>query len=128
MKKAINSNVVAANAFLTTQLDALDVEQIKWYVDNVREKTNYKTDLFVGGFDINSFIHQYDFAFNMSKDTKYIYLLSEMKDKKVLKGYFRQDLPDYFIEILKEIGTELLHSQIEKDKSKPVQMQYYKKK
>ena len=125
MKKVINSNIVAANAFLTTEEDVLDVELIKLYVDKVREKTNYKTNYFIGSFDPTIFAHQFDFAFVMDKTYKYIYLLTEMQNKRVLKGYFRQNLPKNFIKILKETGQELLideaNMEIKKEEKKKKQ-------
>lgn len=118
MIKVVNANIVAANAFLTTKQDVLEKELIKKYVDKVREKTNYKTDFFIGGFDTTLFAKQYDFIFNIDKCNENIYILTDVKDRRVLKGYFRRGLPKKFIEILKETGKELIEEQLEVEKQK----------
>ena len=128
MRKVVNANTVAANAFLTTKQDVLEVEKIKKYVDKVREKTNYKTNVFIGGFDVTYFVNQCDFAFNMDKYNRNVYILSDMKDRDVLKGYFRRSLPKDFIKIMKETGKELLEEELEEKLSeiKPTEKEYVK--
>lgn len=106
MRKSINANIVAANAFITTGEKILNKEEIVEYVDMVREKSNYKTDSFVGGFEVNSFARYFDFIFGESRDKRDLYILAEMDDIRLLKGYFRRRLPKYFIRILEETGIE----------------------
>jgi hypothetical protein len=122
MGKVVNANIVAANAFLTTERDVLDKKQIIDYVNRVREKSNYKTDVFIGSFDVAHFVKDCDFAFNIDRENKYVFILTEMKDRRVLKGYFRQSLPKTFIKLMKETGKELLEDELkeilEKDKQK----------
>lgn len=123
MRRVVNANIVAANAFLTTEQDVLDKEQIKRYVDKVREKSNYKTKFFIGGFDITQFTKQLDFIFNVDRENKYVYILTDVNDKRVLRGYFRKDMTSSFVKILKEAGKELMQEELEKERSK----QYVKK-
>lgn len=111
MRKVINSNIIAANAFISTNRIILESEQVERYVEIVREKTNNKTDFFIGGFDLNSFVRQFDFAFAMSKDKKYVYVLNEVKDREVLIGYFRHDLGNKFNKILNKSGLDLFHDE-----------------
>lgn len=106
MRKSINANIVAANAFITTGEKILTKEEVVKYVDMVREKSNYKTDSFVGGFEVNSFARYFDFIFGESRDKTDLYILSEMDNIRLLKGYFRRRLPKYFIRILEETGIE----------------------
>lgn len=106
MRKSINANIVAANAFITTGEKILTKEEVVKYVDMVREKSNYKTDSFVGGFEVNSFARYFDFIFGESRDKRDLYILSEMDNIRLLKGYFRRRLPKYFIRILEETGIE----------------------
>lgn len=106
MRKSINANIVAANAFITTGEKILNKEEVVEYVDMVREKSNYKTDSFVGGFEVNSFARYFDFIFGESKDRRDLYILAEMDNIRLLKGYFRRRLPKYFIRILEETGIE----------------------
>jgi len=106
MRKSINANIVAANAFITTGEKILNKEEIVEYVDMVREKSNYKTDSFVGGFEVNSFARYFDFIFGESRDKRDLYILAEMDNIRLLKGYFRRRLPKYFIRILEETGIE----------------------
>ena len=112
-RQIIDQNKVAANAFLTTKEDALDVDQVKRYVELVSEKINGKTNMFVGGLDIHEFLARYSFAFCVNQKYKYIYLLSEIKNGKILEGLFREGLPEEIIPILKETGRELSLEQIE---------------
>lgn len=122
MGKVVNANIVAANAFLTTERDVLDRYQIIDYVNKVREKSNYKTDVFIGSFDVTHFVKECDFAFNIDKENRNVYILTDMKDRKVLKGYFRRSLPKDFIKLMKDTGKELLEEELEelleKDKQK----------
>ena len=106
MRKSINANIVAANAFITTGEKILNKEEIIEYVDMVREKSNYKTDSFVGGFEVNNFARYFDFIFGESRDKRDLYILAEMDNIRLLKGYFRRRLPKYFIRILEETGIE----------------------
>ena len=64
MRRVVNTNIVAANAFLTTKQDVLDKEDIKRYVDIVREKANYKTKFFIGSFDVTQFTKHIQFFIN----------------------------------------------------------------
>lgn len=118
MNKIINTNVVAANAFISTGLDVLEKEKVEKYVRIVREKTNYKTNIFIGGFDISSFLIQFDFAFGTDKSRKKIYVLKEYNSKKVLTGFFRINLPNHFIDILDKSGEELLEEIQNKEENK----------
>lgn len=118
MNKIINTNVVAANAFISTGLDVLEKEKVEKYVRIVREKTNYKTNIFIGGFDISSFLIQFDFAFETDKSRKKIYVLKEYNSKKVLTGFFRINLPNHFIDILDKSGEELLEEIQNKEENK----------
>lgn len=118
MNKIINTNVIAANAFISTGLDALEKEKVEKYVRIVREKTNYKTNIFIGGFDISSFLIQFDFAFETDKSRKKIYVLKEYNSKKVLTGFFRINLPNHFIDILDKSGEELLEEIQNKEENK----------
>lgn len=111
MRRVINSNVIAANAFISTNRIILESEQVERYVEIVREKTNYKTDFFIGGFDINNFVKQFDFAFAMSKDKKYVYVLNNVKDREVLIGYFRHDLGGKYNKLLNKSGLDLFHDE-----------------
>lgn len=122
MRRVVNANIVAANAFLTTEQDVLDKEQIKKYVDKVREKTNYKTKFFIGSFDVTQFTKQLDFIFNVDRENKYVYILTDVNDQRVLKGYFRKDMTNCFVKILKEAGKELMQEEIEKIKEKEKQL------
>ena len=121
MRKSINSYVVAANAFITTGEKILSKEEIVEYVNMVKEKTNYKTDAFVGAFEVNSFARYFDFIFGESRDKRDLYILADMDNIRLLKGYFRRRLPKYFIRIMEETGIEF-----EKNKSKEFQKRLVK--
>ena len=112
MRRVVNANIVAANAFLTTKQDVLDKKDIKRYVDIVREKANYKTKFFIGSFDVTQFTKQLDFIFNVDRENKYVYILTEVNDDRVLRGYFRRDMTSSFVKILKEAGKELLEEEL----------------
>ncbi len=125
MRRVVNANIVAANAFLTTKQDVLDKKDIKRYVDIVREKANYKTKFFIGSFDVTQFTKQLDFIFNVDRENKYVYILTEVNDDRVLRGYFRRDMTSSFVKILKEAGKELLEEELKQIKEND--KQYVKK-
>ena len=56
MRKSINSYVVAANAYISTNKQILSIKQLEVFVNEVRRKTNDKTDYFIGGFDPTTLI------------------------------------------------------------------------
>ena len=116
MRRVVNTNIVAANAFLTTKQDVLDKEDIKRYVDIVREKANYKTKFFIGSFDVTQFTKQLDFIFNVDRENKYVYILTEVNDDRVLRGYFRRDMTSSFVRILKEEEKELIKEELKQIK------------
>ena len=115
-RQIIDQNKVAANAFLSTCEDILDVDQVKRYVEIVQEKVNGKTNMFVGGFDVHEFLTRYSFAFCINRNFTYIYLLTDVKDGKTLKGLFREDLPEELLKIMKESGNILALESLKKPK------------
>lgn len=115
MRKSINANIVAANAFLTTGEKILSKEEVVEYVNKVRKKTNYKTDSFVGGFEVNSFARYFDFIFGESRNKRDLYVLSDMDNIRILKGYFRRRMPKYFIKIMEETGKEYKQELLKKE-------------
>lgn len=114
MRKSINSNRIAGNAFTSTDRVQLDVDQIKDFVDIVREKTNGKTEYFIGGFDVSTFVATFDFVFKKTKDTKSVYVKEPMRNKIILEGFFRQSLSRQMQRIVDEAGNEIL-SKMDKD-------------
>lgn len=108
MGKSINSNRIAGNAFTSTTLVQLDVDQIKDFVDIVREKTNGKTEHFVGGFDVTTFVATFDYIFEKTKDTKSVVVKEQMRKSIVLEGFFRQGLSRQMKRIVDEAGVEIV--------------------
>lgn len=107
MRKIVSSNIVAANAFLSTGRNAIKETTITDYVDKVRKRVNNKTDIFIGGFDSGTFAYTYDFVFDRSDDLSTISIRTDMREKRVLNGYFRRDLPEELIKIMNEEGIKL---------------------
>ena len=106
MGKTVNGNIVAANAFFSTGQDVISIEELQRYVGTVREKTNNKTNYFVGEFDATVFMAMYDFIFNYDINHTNIIVPIEMKHK--LNGYFRDRLDEDFIKILDEVGDQVM--------------------
>ena len=106
MGKTVNGNIVAANAFLSTNQDVISIKEIQRYVGMVRKRTNKKTNYFVGVFDATVFMAMYDFIFNYDINHTNIIVPREMKHS--LKGYFRDNLDKEFIEILDEEGDKMM--------------------
>lgn len=113
MRKTVTGSVVAANAFISTKQNILSKKQLKLYVKTIREKVNNQSDTFIGEFDAEALLIKYDFIFGTNKDRKYIYILSDVNKQGVLEGYFRENLPEEFINILDETGNELMKGKLE---------------
>jgi len=114
MRKSINSYVVAANAYISTNKQILSIKQLEVFVNEVRRETNDKTDYFIGGFDPTTFRYQFEFIFKTNRNNKFVFIPDELNDKKMLEGYFRERLPKDFIEILDEIGKKFVNHELEK--------------
>ena len=110
MRRVINSNIVAANAFISTDRTVLKKDKIVKYVDTVTERSNYVTDSFITPFDVTKFASQLDFAFCDSKDKNSVYIHHTMRDFEVLDGYFRSGIPEETLQIMNDVGNELIDS------------------
>ena len=115
MVRSINSYKIAGNAFTSTKQMVLSVYDIREFVDEVRKKTNGHTKSFVGGFDVTNFVANYDFLFKKSKDTKCVCVRESMRDKSVLDGFFREDLPKEMKKIVDKVGSEMISKMGDRD-------------
>ena len=120
MRKSINSHIVAANAYISTNKKIMSIKQLEVFVNEVRRRTNDKTDYFIGGFDPTTFRYQFEFIFKTNRNNKFVYIPDEYFNEEVLNGYFRDRLPEDFIEILDEIGDKLTKHKLEKPKDEEV--------
>jgi len=107
MKKAVNSNVIAANAFLSTGQDVLSKDQVTEYVKTSSIRLNEELDMVVGPFNVNKFIKLYDPIFGVDMFDKDVFIRSE-NDIQVLIDCFRKSFPKEVKEILDETGRELM--------------------
>ena len=114
MRKSINANIVAANAYISTNKKIMSIKQLEVFVNEVRRRTNDKTDYFIGGFDPTTFRYQFEFIFKTNRNNKFVFIPDELNNKEILIGYFRDRLPEDFIEILDEIGDKLAKHKLEK--------------
>ena len=113
MKKTVNSNLIAANAFLSTGQDVLSKKQVIEYVEISSEKINKETEMIVGPFEVDKFIKQYDTILGVDMYDKDIFLRGT-NDIEILIANFRKVLPKEVKEILDETGKELMIEESQK--------------
>lgn len=113
MKKKINSNVIAANAFLSTGQDVLSKEQVTEYVENSSIKLNEELDIIVGPFNVENFVKQYNTIVGVDMHEKDIFLRGS-NDIRELINNIRKTLPNEVKEILDEAGKELMKEESNK--------------
>lgn len=113
MKKIINSNLIAANSFLSTCQDVLSKDQVIEYVEKASARINDELDMIIGPFDIESFIKQYNTIVGVDMHEKDIFLRGS-NDIHVLIKTIRKTLPKEVKKILDETGKELMIEEIQK--------------
>ena len=113
MKNTINSNLIAANSFLSTYQDVLSKEQVTEYVAKASSKINDELDMVIDPFDIDDFIKQYNTIVGVDMHEKDIFLRGN-NDIRVLIDNIRKTLPVEVKEILDETGRELMREKSNK--------------
>ena len=113
MKNTINSNVIAANSFLSTSQDILSKNQVIEYVEKASIRINNEIDMVVGPFDVENFIKQYNDIVGVDMHEKDIFLRGT-NDIRELINNIRKTLPIEVKEILDETGRELMREESQK--------------
>ena len=112
-KKILNSNVIAANSFLSTCQDILSKNQVIEYVEKASMRINNEMDIVVGPFDVENFIEQYNTIVGVDMHEKDIFLRGS-NDIHVLIETIRKTLPKEVKKILDETGRELMVEETQK--------------
>lgn len=112
-KKILNSNVIAANSFLSTCQDILSKNQVIEYVEKASMRINNEMDIVVGPFDVENFIEQYNTIVGVDMHEKDIFLRGS-NDIHVLIETIRKTLPKEVKKILDETGKELMIKEVQK--------------
>lgn len=107
MKNTINSNLIAANSFLSTCQDVLSKDQVIEYVEKASVRINDELDMVIDPFDIDNFIKQYDNIVGVDMHEKDIFLRGS-NDIHVLIETIRKTLPKEVKLILDQTGRELM--------------------
>ena len=113
MKKELNSNLIAANSFLSTYQDVLSKEQVIEYVEKASSRINEELDMVVGPFDVENFIKQYNTIVGVDMHEKDIFLRGN-NDIRLLIDNIRKTLPIEVKDILDETGRELMKEATQK--------------
>lgn len=109
-KQALNSNVIAANSFLSTCQDILSKDQVIEYVEKASIRINNEIDMVVGPFDVENFIKQYNDIVGVDMHEKNIFLRGT-NDIRELINNIRKTLPIEVKTILDETGKELMREE-----------------
>ena len=117
MKNTINSNLIAANSFLSTCQDILSKNQVIEYVEKASMRINNEMDIVVGPFDVENFIEQYNTIVGVDMHEKDIFLRGS-NDIHVLIETIRKTLPKEVKLILDQTGRELMVEATQKVLSK----------
>lgn len=112
-KKILNSNVIAANSFLSTCQDILSKNQVIEYVEKASMRINNEMDIVVGPFDVENFIEQYNTIVGVDMHKRDIFLRGT-NDIRELINSIRKTLPIEVKKILDETGKELMIEEIQK--------------
>lgn len=112
-KKMLNSNVIAANSFLSTGQDILSKKQVIEYVEKASMRINNEMDIVVGPFDVENFIEQYNTIVGVDMHKRDIFLRGT-NDIRELINSIRKTLPLEVKKILDETGKELMIEEIQK--------------
>lgn len=112
-KKMLNSNVIAANSFLSTCQDILSKKQVIEYVEKASMRINNEMDIVVGPFDVENFIEQYNTIVGVDMHKKDIFLRGT-NDIRELINSIRKTLPLEVKKILDETGKELMIEEVQK--------------
>ena len=112
-KKILNSNVIAANSFLSTCQDILSKNQVIEYVEKASMRINNEMDIVVGPFDVENFIEQYNTIVGVDMHKKDIFLRGS-NDIHVLIETIRKTLPKEVKLILDQTGRELMIKEVQK--------------
>lgn len=112
-KKMLNSNVIAANSFLSTCQDILSKKQVIEYVEKASMRINNEMDIVVGPFDVENFIEQYNTIVGVDMHKRDIFLRGT-NDIRELINSIRKTLPLEVKKILDETGKELMIEEIQK--------------
>ena len=112
-KKILNSNVIAANSFLSTSQDILSKNQVIEYVEKASMRINNEMDIVVGPFDVENFIEQYNTIVGVDMHKKDIFLRGTNDIRELIKS-IRKTLPLEVKKILDETGKELMIEEIQK--------------
>lgn len=107
MKEIVNSNLIAANSFLSTYQDVLSKKQVIKYVEKASTKLNDELDIVVGSFDVENFIKQYDNIVGVDMYQKDVFLKSSNDIREIINTV-RKPLPKEIKDILDETGRELM--------------------
>ena len=117
MKNTINSNLIAANSFLSTCQDVLSKDQVIEYVEKASVRINDELDMIIGPFDVENFVKQYDNIVGVDMHEKDIFLRGS-NDIHVLIETIRKTLPKEVKLILDQTGRELMVEATQKVLSK----------
>lgn len=117
MKNTINSNLIAANSFLSTSQDILSKDQVIKYVEKASARINDELDMIIEPFDIESFLKQYDNIVGVDMREKDIFLRGS-NDIRVLIKTIRKPLQKEVKLILDQTGKELMVEETQKVLSK----------
>lgn len=112
-KKILNSNVIAANSFLSTCQDILSKNQVIEYVEKASMRINNEMDIVVEPFDVENFIEQYNTIVGVDMHKKDIFLRGT-NDIRELINSIRKTLPLEVKKILDETGKELMIEEVQK--------------
>lgn len=115
MKKIINGSQIGAYTFVAANKFELSKEDIKTFVEKVREQVKDKKNLFIGPFDITLLIEQYPFIFENTEDWKSIRVNDDLRGNGVLNAYVGVNIPNGIKRMMKQTALELYKEEVKEE-------------